>query len=1190
MLQLHYANYFENLLGPLAQAVELHQRRDPLATLRIIVPSRAVEQFAKYGIAERLGVAANLAFPFLRRYLAGIAEQADPGIRVLEVPQLQVTLFECLRSEAHRDHHALRAVREYLTAANPANDALGELRLFELAGRIAQLFQEYSISRSAMLGAWNSPNSPPSSDEELWQRTLWTMVFDREGAARAPWAFDGAHRWMLLPQALAAIPDNRLRDVLPPALHIFGLASPGRVFLEIFARMGRLADLLVYAVNPCMEFWEDVDDSAAARASTWHHRTEKVGAALEDGEDPFDLATPSESRALQLWGRPGREYIRMLNELTQCDFQPHFTHATGASLLARLQEDILVRAGGPPGDRKTTPEPRPGSIRLIGAPGLRREVEIIANEILRVVSDADGSGNSPLRFHEVAVLVPDAVADAYLPEIESVFASQFGIPVEIDGRRFYQSRAAEAIALLLKFPLARATRAELLRLLTHPVIAGTRGELDTDRLSAWCEELGVFFGIDASDLADTYVPANLFQWDQALTRITLGAFMEGGGQTEGHNLYHSESGALLPLTLLQEEVPAAARFLKTARTLLADTREIRSHRLSLSDWAALLAELIGTYVQAGDPEDQSFRDQCLEILQAMGSLTTGAVGYEVAHSFLSASLSERAARQGGFSRRGVAAGSLGTLRALPFRAIFVVGMNEATFPERDRRDPTDLRLARRHPGDISPPERDRYLFLESLLAARARIAFSWVERDAQTGDRLEPSTTVRELQSILQGYLDGPQQLGELTTSHPVSSYDPDYFPDLASVPRPDSSAAGDLVSFDPAARRGARMRRVREQLALGARDQILPARAALLESLGVDLRTRLAGSLGLFELPAKSVLTANELDLPLAAVRRFLECPLQGAARYALGMVEEDGAPDDASDEPIALSRLDHALILRQAFWSARGKPELFTDAYREAIATAQMRGAAPAGPFAEAAIEADCERFARWCGELDAKRRDLGEWRVFRMGRGTESSRADRVLPPLRLEVCTTDRAGRALVRKVNLHGSLGALSPALDCSLRLVTRSKPKPQDFLELFIAAIALSAAGEPVARRFEAWVLGDPAPTSSKAAFWSRALRTPMPDAALEYLAQLVGEMITRAHDYFLPIEAVAAARRAIRDGKDALDRIDNIREGLGSCASDYGPVRNARDYEPPDEPEVASIIGRRFGPVDAIFENQDDG
>jgi hypothetical protein len=180
--------------------------------------------------------------------------------------------------------------------------------------------------------------------------------------------------------------------------------------------------------------------------------------------------------------------------------------------------------------------------------------------------------------------------------------------------------------------------------------------------------------------------------------------------------------------------------------------------------------------------------------------------------------------------------------------------------------------------------------------------------------------------------------------------------------------------------------------------------------------------------------------------------------------------------------------------------------------------------------------------------------------------------------------------LVRKVKLHGSLGTFSPALDSSLRLVTRANPKAQDFLELFIAAIALHAAGEPVAKKFEALVLGDRARTSSKPAFWSRRLRTPEPEAAREYLAQLVGEMITRAHDYFLPIEAVGEARRALRSGKDPLDRIDSVREGLGSCASDYGPVRNARDYEPPDETEVAAIIGRRFAPVEAIFEDRDDG
>jgi hypothetical protein len=306
--------------------------------------------------------------------------------------------------------------------------------------------------------------------------------------------------------------------------------------------------------------------------------------------------------------------------------------------------------------------------------------------------------------------------------------------------------------------------------------------------------------------------------------------------------------------------------------------------------------------------------------------------------------------------------------------------------------------------------------------------------------------------------------------------------------------------------------------------------------------------------------------------------------------MRDDSDPPEEAADEPIALSRLDHSLLLREAFWAARGDPKLFEDAYRKEMAAAQMKGASPAGPFADAAVAADCRRFARWCRELEAFGTDLREWRVFRIGRGNEFSRADKVLQPLQLEIPMTDSSGRQIIRRVNLHGSLGAFSPALDGSLKLVTRAKAKPQDFLELFIAAIALRAADEPVPSRFEAFVMGDPSGTTGKgAASWRRTLHLPTHEAARQYLAELIGEMTTRAHDYFLPIEAVDAARRAIIKGTDPLDPIDNIREGWGSCASDYGPVRNASDYEPPKEDEIAAIIERRFAPVVAIFGEKEE-
>lgn len=1181
MFQLHYGNRPENLAKPLADSIELHQRGDPLAPMPIVVPNRAVEQFVKYAIAERLGVAANLQFPFLRRHLAEIVERADPEIRVLEVPRLQAALFEHLRGDACRQDEAFKPVRDYVSAGR-AQPALEELRTFELAGRIAHLFQEYSISRQAMLRAWASDgyDDTRASPEERWQRRLWNAVFDRTGAARTIRA--AGRRWMLLPRAFAALSDDKLRAALPPALHIFGLASPGRVFLEIFARLGALTNVFIYALNPCREFWEDLDTSAAARRSGWMRRGARIGAIFEESEDPFGLEAANDTRALQLWGRPGREYIRMLNELTECDFAAHFTSPDAGTLLAHLQGDILDRAVE--GSRAAaSPD---DSIRFIGAPGIRREVEAVANEILRIVRESD-RGPRALRFHEIAILIPDAATSAYLPHVETILATQFGIPVEIVGADSRAAPAAEAIDLLMRFPMGPATRTEVLRLMGHPAVAGS--QLDAERIGAWCEELGVFFGADSSDLEDTYLPPNLFQWDQALTRAALGAFMESN--PDENVLYESGAERLLPLNLPEEDLAAAARFLRIARMLLADAREMRSRRMPLGEWAVAMSEYIGRYVQAIDAGDQLIRDRFLASLESLESIESQPVGYEVAHAFLSGAAAEFGAYQGGFTGRGVAAGSLATLRALPFRAIFVMGLNEAAFPERERRDPLDLRLIRRHPGDISPSERDRYLFLEAILAARERIAFSWIERDPESGERLHPSTTLQELKSVLGQYLAEPE-LERLEVSHRISRYEPVYFEEIERASGSSSCPPGVIrpASFDPEARRGARMFALRESLAAAATSAPLPRREELLDRIDPTLRAKLSATLGLFELPPHRGRGEDEIDLPVAAIRRFLECPLQGSARYALQMADEDEPRPDIDDEPVAQTRLAHSSLLNESFWAARGDPEKFRIACEEKLEIAQMRGEAPAGPFLDAALRADCARFERWRAELGDLSADLGRWQTLRMGRGGEFSTADRVLPSLEIAVRAPDAAGNDSVRKVRLYGALGTFPPTMDRAIRLIARAEPKPRDFLDPIIAAIVLAAAGEAIGSTFEVIVLGG-APDAArrkKASSWRRVFRPPPPETARAWLAGLISELIRGAHDYFLPIEAAAAAWDARKKGGSVEDAVDGVREGFGGCASDYGPVRHGREYEPPEEAEIVAILQRRFAPIAVIFEGKE--
>ena len=135
------------------------------------------------------------------------------------------------------------------------------------------------------------------------------------------------------------------------------------------------------------------------------------------------------------------------------------------------------------------------------------------------------------------------------------------------------------------------------------------------------------------------------------------------------------------------------------------------------------------------------------------------------------------------------------------------------------------------------------------------------------------------------------------------------------------------------------------------------------------------------------------EILLPIAALRKFLECPLQGAAQYALGMFDDDRADlEQWQDEPVAQSILDRTTLLREVFWKVRADPALLVKEYSKAFRISQLAGSAPAGPFADAARRTDYEDLERWfehaerarCGSLARWIRDQSRtWRRAGQGR---------------------------------------------------------------------------------------------------------------------------------------------------------------------------------------------------------------
>ena len=127
------------------------------------------------------------------------------------------------------------------------------------------------------------------------------------------------------------------------------------------------------------------------------------------------------------------------------------------------------------------------------------------------------------------------------------------------------------------------------------------------------------------------------------------------------------------------------------------------------------------------------------------------------------------------------------MRAIPFRVVALLGMNDGDYPR--SRIPMDFDLMAQdyRPGDRSRREDDRYLFLEALLSAREHLHVSWVGRSIHDNEERPPSVLVAQLRDHLAAgwRLAGdeasrkrsrPRLLHALTVEHRLQPFHPAYF------------------------------------------------------------------------------------------------------------------------------------------------------------------------------------------------------------------------------------------------------------------------------------------------------------------------------------------------------------------------------------------------------------------------------
>jgi exodeoxyribonuclease V gamma subunit len=766
-IRLFHSNRLEMLADHLAAVVQ-QPLRSPLRKEILVVQSKGMERWVSMELAKRLGICANTWFPFPNAFLDEMFARVlghspapspfDPAILVWKILRV---LPDCI------EQAAFEPLGDYLQG-----DRL-ELKRFQLAQKIAYLFDQYQVFRPEMVCAWDRGED----QNHGWQPLLWRrLAQDGEAPHRAQL------RRRFLDRLRAGGPDL---PGLPERIAVFGISSLPPFHLEALAALASHLDVNLFLLNPCREYWADIrSDREIGRITD-----RSVGSAITAEE----LYLESGNRLLASMGALGRDLFQLVLEMVD-ESHELFVEPGEETLLACLQTDILhleertrshpqSTSAHLPADAVLTQSPTQGgsgsegaarSIMIHSCHSPMREVEVLYDYLLEFFER-----DPELTPRDVLVMTPDI--NAYAPYIHAVFAAsadpRLRIPYSIADRSIRrEGHVSEALLIILDLADSRYEASVVLKLLEMAPVRRrlALGDDDLERIRTWVAATRIRWGLDQEHRQQLGFGAfGENTWLAGFQRMLLGYAMPGYGR--------QTFAGILPYDDIEGSGAAVlGTFLQFCWSLFAAAADLLQPR-PLAQWADDLIGVLDQFLDAGsdgEKEMQAVRQAIRDLAshqQASGLID--AVGVDVIRAYLTQRLDTEVMGTG-FITGGVTFCAMLPMRSIPCQMIALIGMNDGTFPRQNHSPGFDLMARAPQRGDRSPRDDDRYLFLEALLSARKALYISYVGQSLQDNSSIPPSVLVSELQDVIQSGFDMPGQniLDQVITRHRLHPFSPCYF------------------------------------------------------------------------------------------------------------------------------------------------------------------------------------------------------------------------------------------------------------------------------------------------------------------------------------------------------------------------------------------------------------------------------
>ncbi len=730
MLNLYKSNKIELISELLAEELKISP---PLITdnLEIAVPNYFFGKWLSEQITIKNKISALYEFKTISSYTESLLTSFFPAI------DMGLWNFESIKWGIIDSFEELNSFKESFPLRNWINKYLDNKKtidgdLYNLTKKITNNFIDYLIFRPEMIAEWNRSeiNSinlfKNLNSDQFWQPILYKLL--EKKISEKPSCL-----YMIeLIKNLKKIKNFQMQ--VPNQIYIVSDNNLSKLHINFYSELSKFTKVNLYLLSVGDDLWNRIN--CIEGDLEFYNFESKLHLKDTNIEKIFGKFGANFEKLIE--ENIYKEGINLKNNLIYIDPTTNFYEKKDIPLLNQIQKRLIDN-----NSNDLIINERDDSILLCEHFNQKSQLEYIRNKIIEIINSCNN-----IKYSDIAVLSPQT--NQIKPYLRYIFNNESingeKIPYFfIDDDNYDSPDIYKFLIDITEIANEKITLEKIDYILSKKV---TQNIFDfditeKDEIIFLLNQVGFHWGLDANERLGE--EKNSLEW--CINRITLGLIYDKEVNLSNFNLK--------PFNLKNISLDLN----KWVKLLLDFKKYINLLRgsFSYSCWVEKIKFLFKNIAEY----NANFN---LEISQINRILENNAINLipddlillNVFREILISSINE-AKYQSKSRINKILVSDIESSRHIPHKVIFLIDMNSVYYPKLSKNENINLLKNKYHLGDPSVFEREKYAFLELLIACRDKFIVNWVKND-KNNKKLDVSFPIKELISFFDSFLNQRQK------------------------------------------------------------------------------------------------------------------------------------------------------------------------------------------------------------------------------------------------------------------------------------------------------------------------------------------------------------------------------------------------------------------------------------------------